>query len=91
MDTSHIHITKPKIEELEKMGVFSWDIWEKEISTFEYNYDEEEKCYFLEGEVEVEVGGQKFEIKPGDFVVFPKGLSCTWHVKKPVKKHYKFG
>ena len=24
------------------------------------------------------------------YVVFPKGLSCVWQVKKPVKKYYVF-
>ncbi|MDH5793723.1 MAG: cupin domain-containing protein [Candidatus Bathyarchaeota archaeon] len=27
----------------------------------------------------------------GDYVIFPKGLKCTWEIKKRIKKHYKFG
>ena len=27
----------------------------------------------------------------GDYVVFPKGISCTWKVLEPVKKHYTMG
>ena len=27
----------------------------------------------------------------GDLVTFPKGLDCTWRVKKAVRKHYFFG
>ncbi len=30
------------------------------------------------------------KIKKGDYVTFPKGLSCVWDVKEPVKKHYNF-
>ena len=26
----------------------------------------------------------------GDFVTFPKGLSCVWDIKAPVNKHYNF-
>jgi uncharacterized cupin superfamily protein len=26
----------------------------------------------------------------GDMVVFPDGMSCTWDVKKAIKKHYNF-
>jgi hypothetical protein len=26
----------------------------------------------------------------GDFVRFPKGLSCIWDIEEPVKKHYDF-
>ena len=91
MSVPAIHIKKLTTEEIEKLGVYSWEIWEKEISTFDYHYDEKEQCYFLEGEVEIEVGDQKFNIKSGDFAIFEKGLSCVWHIVKPVKKHYKFG
>jgi hypothetical protein len=79
-------------DDLERRGVFSWPVWEKEVSDFDYSYDDsDEQCYFLEGEVEIETNGKKFDIKPGDFVIFQKGLSCIWHVKKPVRKHYNFG
>jgi len=26
----------------------------------------------------------------GDLVTFPAGLSCTWDVKKALRKHYQF-
>jgi hypothetical protein len=55
-----IEIKKPNEEDLEREGVSSWPIWEKEISG------------------------------KGDFVTFPKGLSCIWDIKEPVKKHYNF-
>ena len=32
-----------------------------------------------------------FDHGAGDLVTFPAGMSCTWKVRKPVKKHYKFG
>lgn len=36
-------------------------------------------------------GANEFvEIGPGDLVVFPKGLSCTWDVSVGVDKHYNF-
>ena len=31
----------------------------------------EQACYLLEGEAHVEVGGEKFEMKPGDACFFP--------------------
>jgi len=79
-------------EELKAKGVFNWPIWEKEVSRFDWYYSSPEMCYFLEGEVIVEEeGGEKVEIKKGDFVTFPSGLKCVWDIKKPVKKHYNFG
>lgn len=82
----------PEAGELNKQGVFSWPVWEKEISEFPWKYDEPETCYFLEGEAEVVPdGGQPVVIKKGDLVVFPRGMTCRWKIRKQVKKHYKFG
>jgi len=86
-----IEIEKPTTEHLEKKGVSSWPIWEKEISRFDWRYDSTEECYLLEGEVVVETeDGEQVKFGKGDFVTFPKGLSCIWDVKVPVKKHYNF-
>jgi len=49
-----IHVERnPKAETLDSLGIFSWPVWSKEASAFPWTYDEEETCYFLEGEVEV--------------------------------------
>lgn len=86
-----IRIEKLNQEQLKKMGVFNWSIWTKEASRFDWHYDDIEECYFLEGEVTVETkDGKRISFGKGDFVSFPKGLSCTWDIKKPVKKHYNF-
>jgi uncharacterized protein len=68
----------------------SWPIWEKEPSTFPYSYAEKETCLILEGEATV-TAGKSYPFKAGDYVIFPEGLSCTWTIKKAIKKHYKFG
>lgn len=86
-----IEIEKPTTEHLEKKGVSSWPIWEKKISRFDWRYDSTEECYLIEGEVVVETeDGEQVKFGKGDFVTFPKGLSCIWDVKVPVKKHYNF-
>ena len=86
-----IEIRKPKMEDIEKEGIMSWPIWEKEISRFDWHYDETEECYLLEGKAVVETNdGEKVQFGKGDFVTFPKGLSCVWEIKEPVKKHYNF-
>lgn len=77
---------------LEVMGVYEWPIWSKEVSTFPWSYDQIETCYFLDGEVVVTPdNGEPVEMGVGDLVIFPKGMSCTWEIKKPVNKHYNFG
>lgn len=86
-----IEIKKPTEEELKKLGVKDWGIWTKEVSEFDWYYDDKETCYVLEGEVEVETDDGTVEFSKGDLVTFPKGLECVWKVKKPIKKHFKFG
>jgi uncharacterized cupin superfamily protein len=86
-----VEIQKLKDDELDKKNIKSWPIWEKEVSRFDWHYDQIEECYLLEGNVIVETDdGNKIEFGKGDFVTFPKGLSCTWDIKEPVKKHYNF-
>ena len=36
-------------------------------------------------------GGAPVQVGKGDLVTFPAGMSCTWDVRRPVKKHYRFG
>lgn len=87
-----IEVKKPTKEELEKLNIQSWPIWEKEESDFDWFYDEKEVCYFLEGDVEIEIlSGKKIKIQKGDLATFPQGLKCKWFIRKKVKKHYKFG
>lgn len=77
-------------EELEKQGVLYWPIWSCEVSEFSWEYDAEETCLLLEGEVEVKTEFETVSFSAGDYLVFPKGLKCRWKVTKPVRKHYSF-
>ncbi|MDX1388235.1 MAG: cupin domain-containing protein [Acidobacteriota bacterium] len=82
----------PSPEKMTEVGVTSWPIWTKEVSTFPWSYSESETCYFLEGEVVVTPEGREaVTVGKGDLVTFPAGMSCTWDVRRPVKKHYTFG
>jgi uncharacterized cupin superfamily protein len=86
-----VEVKKISQDELAKKGIFSWPIWEKESSSFNWHYDQIEECYFLDGKVVLTTKeGKKSEFGKGDFVTFPKGLSCTWQVKEAVRKHYRF-
>jgi uncharacterized cupin superfamily protein len=87
---SKVIIEKLSKKELENKGVFSWPIWTKEVSRFDWTYAGEEQCYIVEGEFDVETDEGTFHAQPGDFVTFKDGLSCIWDIKKPVKKHYNF-
>lgn len=87
-----IEVRKPSEKELKSLGVKDWPVWEKEESTFDWFYDERETCYFLEGDVDVELPDKRrIKIVAGDLATLPKGLRCKWHINKKVKKHYNFG
>ena len=86
-----IKVERPNEDRLEELTIVTWPIWTKERSTFDWHYDQQETCYFLEGEVTVKTDQGEVQIGKGDLVTFPQGLSCTWHVNEAVRKHYKFG
>lgn len=82
----------PPRARLEGLNVFTWPIWTKDVSTFPWTYDDTETCYLLDGEVEVTPeGDMPVKFGKGDLVTFPEGMSCTWKITSPVRKHYRFG
>ena len=82
----------PDSSRLRSLGVSSWGTWTKEVSKFPWTYDAQEICFFLEGDVIVTPdGGDPVHIGQGDLVTFPAGMSCTWDIRVPVRKHYRFG
>ena len=65
--------------------------WSKEMSVFDWEYDATEICYVMEGAVEVTTSdGGAVHFGPSDLVNFPRGLKCSWEVRKPIRKHYRF-
>ncbi len=81
----------PSEERLKQLEVFSWEIWEKEISTFPIDFDETECAYVLDGEILVTpADGEPVRILPGDLVSFHVGLESQWEVIKPLRKHYSY-
>ena len=83
-----ILVRKPTEEEI--AGMKSNPVWTCEVSEFEWYYDSEETCLIIEGDVTVRYGSTSVSFTAGDYVVFPKGLSCVWEVKKAVSKYYIF-
>ena len=86
-----IKVERPTEQALQALEVRTWPIWTKEPSRFDWHYDEQETCYFLEGQVTVKTEGGEVSLSQGDLVTFPKGLSCVWEVKEALRKHYRFG
>lgn len=89
---SKITVEKPSAEKLAALGVTQWPTWSKEVSQFPWSFGTQEIAYILEGEVTVTPqNGEPVSFAAGDLVTFPAGLSCTWNVKKALRKHYQLG
>ena len=68
----------------------TWPIWSCEPSKFNWEYEQEEHCFIIDGKVTVVGPKNIVNIEPGDYVIFPKGLQCIWEIHKSIKKHYTF-
>ena len=67
----------------------SWPIWTSKPDHFDWEYNQEEHCYIIEGEATIEIDKNlAISIGPGDYVVFSKGLKCHWTVHRFIRKHY---
>jgi uncharacterized protein len=79
-------------DQLNELGVRAWPTWSAEESEFPWHYDDQETCYFLEGDVIVTPeGGDPVEMGVGELVTFPQGMSCMWKIRSRVLKHYRLG
>jgi uncharacterized protein len=89
--TLQINVEKsPAQSKLDALNVNKWPTWQKEVSTFDWTFHEQEIAYILEGEcVITPVGGAAVSFGKGDLVTFPAGMKASWEVKKPLHKHYK--
>jgi uncharacterized cupin superfamily protein len=87
-----IVIHDPEQDHLDELDVFNWPIWTKEVSELPWEYDTDETCYLLEGEVTVTPeNGEPVKVQKHDLVTFPRGMKCTWKITKDVRKHYTLG
>lgn len=85
-------VRAPSQTQLDELSITAWPVWEHETATFPWTYDARERCYLLEGEVVVTPdGGLPVSFGAGDLVTFPAGMSCTWEIRRAVRKHYRFG
>lgn len=70
----------------------NWGTWKKEVSEFDWYYDEPEMCYILRGEASVfDKAGNSITFREGDMVKFEQGLKCIWKINKEIEKRFLFG
>lgn len=79
----------PTQSRLDALNVTKWPTWQKEVSTFDWTFHEQEIAYILEGDcVITPTGGAPVSFGKGDLVTFPAGMTASWEVKQPLHKHY---
>ena len=79
----------PAQSRLDSLGAVKWPTWQKEISTFDWIFHEQEIAYILDGEcVITPIGDAPVSFGKGDLVTFPAGLKASWQVVQPLNKHY---
>jgi uncharacterized cupin superfamily protein len=86
-------ITVRKPSEQETQTCKQWPVWSCDVSQFDWEYTQTEKCLIIDGHVEVKdpaPSGHSVSFGTGDYVEFPVGLKCIWNVKQSIKKHYDF-
>mmetsp|Transcript_61530 Transcript_61530/g.99499 ORF Transcript_61530/g.99499 Transcript_61530/m.99499 type:complete len:155 (-) Transcript_61530:60-524(-) len=96
----HTKFTVEKATEEQKaeLGVENWGVWSTKGSA-KYIvgkrsplkvYDCNELSYIISGKMEIipEETGEAVLVQAGDFVTFPDGFPCYWHVIEEINKHY---
>merc|ERR1711988_501920 len=92
-------VEKASEEVLKAMKVKEkWPTWTTEgsekyqvgITSPEKIYDTNELSYIISGSMEIipTATGAPVQVNAGDFVTFPEGFACKWHVKEPINKHW---
>jgi uncharacterized protein len=88
-NTQIIVENNPAQARLDALNVTKWPTWQKEISTFDWVFPEQEIAYILEGEcVITPKDGAPVSFGKGDLVTFPAGMQAVWQVIQPLHKHY---
>lgn len=82
----------PSPARLRGLQIDTWPTWRAGVPIFTWTYGEAETCYILGGEAVVTPEGDTpVTLKAGDLATFPAGMDCTWEIRAPVRKHYRFG
>ena len=57
-------------------------------STFEWTFHADETVHLLEGDIEIDYQGKRFQLRPGDTATFLASTTSVWHVPQYAKKAY---
>lgn len=63
------------------------EVWESDVTTFDYCYENEETFLLEKGKGRITYDGKTVCFEAGDICVASKGLCCHWEVLEPIKKY----
>lgn len=91
-------VEKASEEQKKELGVANWPTWSTRGSVKYVTgkrsplkvYDCNELSYIISGKMEIipEETGEPVLVQAGDFVTFPDGFPCYWHVIEEINKGY---
>ncbi|MHA1821921.1 MAG: cupin domain-containing protein [Promethearchaeota archaeon] len=83
-----INIKKADENDLKMLNEGIWGEWERGPSTFYWYFTEDEICYIIEGEADLETDtNEHYHLEAGDIVEIPANLNTKWIIKKYIKKN----
>ena len=87
-----VTVETPDADRLARLGVDHWLLWEKGVADSAWAHDAGEILYSLDGHgVVTPADGGPVGIVTGNLVTVAVGLTCTWKVRSPLRKRYRFG
>lgn len=91
-EKTEFYMRKMTLKEAEKLGYKNWETYlmtgKDTPLVFEWDIEEQDTSYFLEGEAIIRIGTETHRLLPETIVMFPKGEKCTWIVPNHVKKKF---
>ncbi|MGG0188016.1 cupin domain-containing protein [Bacillus rhizoplanae] len=76
-------------EEVQQLGVDTWESWVGEPNKGTWHVEEQEVFYVTDGEVFITVDGETYHITKDWIVSLAKDLVCEWDCPEFLKKNYK--
>jgi uncharacterized cupin superfamily protein len=80
----------PVVRALERVasedGGIASGVWDSTAGKHEFQFDFDEVLYFVEGEVHIAAGGEKYTFRAGDVAFVRAGVRMEWDVPNYVRK-----
>ena len=62
--------------------------WRCEPMTFEYDFPGDEYIHVLDGDLNIKIGDDEYDLNRGDIALFKKGIKSVWTIRQSFKKFF---